>query len=495
MTHVEVPYGTTVQAAELPDGIPVQVVNPECPDFTTPVEDLIRDALDYPIGTQKLEDMVTEKDHVLIIINDQTRPGPNAEMVKALVERLNQAGVPDNQITGLIATGSHRAPTQEELEILVGKEMLKRISVTSHDCHNNNVHIGDTEAGMPIYVDRLAAEASFIITTGLIAPHKAAGFSGGRKSIVPGVAGMETLRIHHSLPIRPYEPALGWYEENPFHLVALQAAKKVNVRFILNAVQDTHKQNVAVVAGDLDLAHQAGVKVCRQHNIVECDKRADLVITSPGGAPRDCNLYQGQKALATGEMFAEKTGKVTMILVACAEDGIGPEMFQKWLIEGKMPDEIIERFRREGFDVEHIERIRCIAAYRCGFVEKWEDARTKSTSAPKVTIISPPQDYTDMDKNEVKADEMDLCCRAISVGALHKAYPMTVAVGTGAAARIPGTIVHDLLGDGQSGDIIRIGHSSGVTEVDMKMQGENVLKGGVTRTARRIMDGWVYVRE
>ena len=133
--------------------------------------------------------------------------------------------------------------------------------------------------------------------------------------------------------------------------MALQAAKKVNVRFILNAVQDPHKQNVAVVAGDMDLAHQAGVKVCRQHNIVECDKRADLIITSPGGSPRDCNLYQGQKALATGEMFAEKTGNVTMILVACAEDGIGPEMFQEWLIEGKTPDEIIDRFRTEGFDV------------------------------------------------------------------------------------------------------------------------------------------------
>ncbi len=145
--------------------------------------------------------------------------------------------------------------------------------------------------------------------------------------------------------------------------------------------------------------------------------------------------------------------------------------------------------------MEHIERIRCIAAYRCGFVERWEDARTKSTSAPKVAIISSPQDYTDMDKNEVKTEEMDLCCRAVSVGALHKAYPMTVAVGTGAAARIPGTIVHDLLREGQCGDIIRIGHSSGVTEVDIKMQGENVLKGGVTRTARRIMDGWVYVRE
>ena len=142
--------------------------------------------------------------------------------------------------------------------------------------------------------------------------------------------------------------------------------------------------------------------------------------------------------------------------------------------------------------MEHIERIRGMAAVKCGFVEKWEDARTKSTSAPKVSIVSAPQDYTDMDKNQVKAEDMDLCVRAISVGALHKAYPMTVAVGTGAAARIPGTIVYETLKVPLEGDIIRLGHSSGITDVDIKMDGEKVLKGGVTRTARRIMDGFVY---
>lgn len=145
--------------------------------------------------------------------------------------------------------------------------------------------------------------------------------------------------------------------------------------------------------------------------------------------------------------------------------------------------------------MEHIERIRCIAALKCGFVSRWEDARTQSTSAPKVAIISEPQNYKDMDGNEVQAQSMDLCCRAISVGALHKAYPMTVAVGTGAAARIPGTLVSEICGQKAGQDIIKIGHSSGVTEVDIKMDGETVLKGGVKRTARRIMDGWVYVRD
>lgn len=143
--------------------------------------------------------------------------------------------------------------------------------------------------------------------------------------------------------------------------------------------------------------------------------------------------------------------------------------------------------------MEHIERIRGITAQKFGFVDDFMKARTESTSAPKVAIISPVQDYKNMDGNIVKKENMDLCVRAISVGALHKAYPMTVAVATGAAAKIPGTIVSDILGQHDS-DCVRLGHSSGVTDVLMKMDGEKVLQGGVVRTARRIMDGYVYIR-
>lgn len=351
MQHIKVPYANSYQEADIPDHIPLQVINPSAPKFTIPVETLAEEALDHPVAGPRLEEIVTPKDKVLIIVNDQTRPGPNKELVHALMSRLNRAGVPDAQISILIATGSHRAPTGAELESLVGEDILQRITVRSHDCLNGNEYIGTTASGMPVYVDSMVTASSFVITTGLIAPHKTAGFSGGRKSIVPGVAGIETLRIHHSLPIRPFETALGWYEDNPFHVTALEAAQTAHVRFILNAVQDTQKQNIAVVAGDLDLAHREGVRICREHNTVKCSRRADLIITSPGGAPRDCNLYQAQKALATAEVFAEKTGKVSIILVAAAEDGIGPERFQEWLMESTSPDEVIERFRREGFDV------------------------------------------------------------------------------------------------------------------------------------------------
>ena len=143
--------------------------------------------------------------------------------------------------------------------------------------------------------------------------------------------------------------------------------------------------------------------------------------------------------------------------------------------------------------MEHAERIRGMAAVKMGFVKCWEDARTKSTSGPKVAIISAPQDYTDISGHVIKADSMDLCVRCISVGAIHKAYPMTISVGTGAAACIEGTVANEFYGRTGS-NVVRLGHASGVTEVDMKMDGETVLKGGVVRTARRIMDGFIYIR-
>ena len=215
--------------------------------------------------------------------------------------------------------------------------------------------------------------------------------------------------------------------------------------------------------------------------------RIDMYFEDPAGSKTGKLFPTGQKK----EIFdVPGYGPAEVTVLDCSN----PMVFIKASDLGIKGTELVE-LNQNSDVMEHIERIRGMAAVKCGFVEKWEDARTKSTSAPKVSIVSAPQDYTDMDKNQVKAEDMDLCVRAISVGALHKAYPMTVAVGTGAAARIPGTIVYETLKAPLESDIIRLGHSSGITDVDIKMDGEKVLKGGVTRTARRIMDGFVYIRE
>ena len=215
--------------------------------------------------------------------------------------------------------------------------------------------------------------------------------------------------------------------------------------------------------------------------------RIDMYFEDPAGSKTGKLFPTGQKK----EVFdVPGYGPAEVTVLDCSN----PMVFIKASDLGIKGSELTELNQNKDV-MEHIERIRGMAAVKCGFVENWEDARTKSTSAPKVSIVSAPQDYINMDGNEVKADTMDLCCRAISVGALHKAYPMTVAVGTCAAARISGTIVNEIVKPAPDQDIIRLGHASGVTEVDVKMDGEKVIKGGVTRTARRIMDGWVYVRD
>ena len=210
-----------------------------------------------------------------------------------------------------------------------------------------------------------------------------------------------------------------------------------------------------------------------------------MYFEDPAGSKTGKLFPTGQKK----EIFdVPDYGKAEVTVLDCSN----PMVFIKASDLGIQGTELIE-LNQNSEVMEHIERIRGMAAQKMGFVENWIDARTKSTSAPKVSIISAPQDYKNMDGDIVKAEDMDICVRAISVGALHKAYPMTVAVGTGAAALIPGTIVYETVRKtGKS--IVKLGHSSGVTEAVMKMDGEKVLMGGVTRTARRIMDGFVYIR-
>lgn len=347
--RISVPYGDGSQEAEIRGDHKVRIIDAAVSPAAGPVEEMIREALDHPVGTPGLEQLVGPQDRIAIIMNDQTRPGPNGEILAEIMKRLGAAGVPDDHVLVVIATGTHRAPDEEELKTIMGAAFYGTLAVHIHDCRDgSHVYLGETKTGMPVWIDRQVAEADFVIATGLIAPHHTAGFSGGRKSIVPGVAGMETLRIHHSLPVRPYEPSMGITEGNPFHETALEAAKFVKVGFIVNVVQDAHKQNVDCVAGDMEKAHQKGMEICRRFNSVEVPEPADIVITSPGGSPRDCNLYQSQKAISAAELFARKEGAV-FILCARAEDGIGGKLLEEWLEEADGPQEVIDRFREVGF--------------------------------------------------------------------------------------------------------------------------------------------------
>ncbi len=347
---IRVPFGTGSMEAELPDSMRVSVVDPKTEAVTGTEEERIEAALDAPIGTARLEETVKPENKVLIVVNDHTRPGPNRQIVAALLRRLHRAEVSDENIRFICATGSHRAPTDREMRAIVGDEVVEKYEIVLHDCRDKAslFRLGEID-GLDIWLNNAVREADFIITTGLIAPHHTAGFSGGRKSILPGITGLDTLKIHHSLPMRPYNPSMGILEGNRFHDVALAAAKKAGVDFMINAVQDLKKQNVRYVAGDIELAHAEGVRVCREHNSVSIPGLADVVVCSPGGYPRDSDLYQAQKGLAVAETLVRPGG--TVILCARSELGVGEGLFPQWMKEGESPEAIIERYKREGFNV------------------------------------------------------------------------------------------------------------------------------------------------
>lgn len=245
-------------------------------------------------------------------------------------------------------------------------------------------------------------------------------------------------------------------------------------------------------------------KIIESHVCVEDGKAAvygDAAIKGVPGTGSPIELYfEKPGGAATGKTFP--TGKVREIfdvpdfgpIEVSVVDISNAAVLVRARDVGMQGTELTEVNGNERL-MEHLERIRCMAAEKMGFVAYWEDARTQCTASPKIGILSEPQDYVDMDGNKVRAEDMDLCCRMISVGTMHKAYPMTYAVGTGAAAMIEGTLAHELARPTHGEGRIILGHASGCTQVNVKMDGDEVDKAGIIRTARRIMDGNIYIRK
>ena len=311
----------------------------------------IRKALENPIGSRRLREIARGKKDAVIVVNDITRPTATYRLVPHLVRELNEAGMDDDRILFLVATGTHRDNTREELEGMLGKEIVQRFRVINHHCQDDGimVELGKTADGMPVVINRLFWEREVKILTGTIAPHQGAGFSGGRKSVLPGIASLATLKLHHGFGMRSDKPAMGWVEGNLFHENALEAARMAKVDFILNTVQNHLKEITEVVAGDMEEAWFAGVKTSREIFEVPISHPADVVITTPGGYPKDFDLWQAQKSMASAELVVREGG--TVILVAECMDGVGSRGFYEWMAAAGCPQDVIDRFIREGYSI------------------------------------------------------------------------------------------------------------------------------------------------
>lgn len=344
-TKVNIPVGETEVTLSVPNMMPL--VTPTHIEGVSDVRSEIQRAIRNPIGTKRLKDLAVGKRDAVIVVNDITRPYPGGEMVLELAEELHAAGMCDEQIFLVVAYGAHRFQTDEELRSMFGDEVVNRFRIVHHDAYNDErlVVMGETEGGVIVQVTKEFAEADLKILTGCIAPHQLAGFSGGRKSVVPGISGFKTLQGHHSFPIRPERTSLGWLENNPFHEESLKAAQIANVDFIVNSVDNEVHELIRCVAGDLKDAYFEGVKLCRKVWSVTVDHKPDVVIVSPGGYPRDFDLHQSQKAIGCAEMLCKEDGMI--IMIAEMRDGIGKP--GKVLQAAQNPQEVIDQFYDIGY--------------------------------------------------------------------------------------------------------------------------------------------------
>lgn len=299
--------------------------------------ELVREALEHPIGTPRLRELAKGKNRVTLITSDHTRAVPSRLTLPILLEEIRK-GNPDAQITILVATGLHRATTEEEMRSMFGDAIVNHENIAVNHAFDPDefVFMGVLPSGAEFHVNRLAADCDLLVTEGFIEPHFFAGFSGGRKSILPGVCNAATVNENHSYKaIASPWSVTGVLEKNPIHLDMVTAARRVNVQFILNVAQNSGKKIIAAFAGDLEQAHEKGVAFVR--GLAQCPPvTGDIVVTSNGGYPLDQNLYQTPKAVATAEACAGEDGVI--IMSASCVDGMGGSFFEKLIVRGTVQE-------------------------------------------------------------------------------------------------------------------------------------------------------------
>jgi len=299
------------------------------------------------LGCPSLKELIFQKkaSKILIIVNDITRPTPYEIILPPLLDALRQIGIKKENITFIIATGIHRGNSKEELENIFGKDLVSNYKFVNHNSDDSNLkYLGKLKSSNELWVNPIVSQTDFIITTGVIVPHYFAGFSGGRKSILPGICGRKTIEANHAQMVHP-DARAGNLKGNPVHQEMQEAAEKVGVDFNINVVTDEKHQIIEIVAGELLTSWQQGVEICKKIYLCPIEKKADVVIASAGGYPKDINVYQAQKTLNNAYQAIKPEG--TIILLAECLEGYGEPTFEKWIEEANTSDDIIKRLKNK----------------------------------------------------------------------------------------------------------------------------------------------------
>jgi len=339
---ISIPYGYGAQICEVEDSLVAAVLAPG--KFGAPERSagwLIQNALEHPIDSPRLRELAAGKRRVTLITSDHTRAVPSRITLPLLLREIRE-GNPCAEVTILVATGLHRATTRDEQAAMFGEEIVYRERIVVSDAKDASAFtsLGPLPSGAPCEVHSVAVECDLLISEGFIEPHFFAGFSGGRKSVLPGVSSERTINVNHSYAnIAHTCAAAGVLEGNPVHADMVAAAEKAKLAFILNVTLDDEKRVTAAFAGDPGAAHRNGVRFTKER--ASCPLvSGDIVITGNGGHPLDQNLYQTAKAASTAALCAGERGAI--ILCAACRDGVGGEFFERVMTLGT-PEEILRR--------------------------------------------------------------------------------------------------------------------------------------------------------
>lgn len=341
--ELEFGFGNTVQKVSVPDKNVIGVLHANEVKHELEGADEVRRALANPIGAPLLKEVVRPGEKVVIVTSDITRPMPTYVVMPPLLDALYEAGVKKEDITLVFALGSHRHHTPEEMKKLAGERAYAEIKCVDSD-PTDCVHMGVTSHGTPVDVFRTVAEADRRICLGNIEYHYFAGYSGGAKAIMPGVSTRAAIQSNHSQMVSE-DACAGKLEGNPVREDIEEAGAICGIDYILNVVLDEHKHVIMAAAGDAVKAHREACRFLDRIYRKEIPERADIVLVSQGGAPKDLNLYQTQKALDNAKHAVKKGGIV--ILIGSCREGLGEGVFEDWMLHSPSPKAMIERIRTD----------------------------------------------------------------------------------------------------------------------------------------------------
>ncbi|MEM2263431.1 MAG: nickel-dependent lactate racemase [Candidatus Bathyarchaeia archaeon] len=334
LVDVWLPYGKTEVCLRVPARNFLGSIEPREKPGLPDAEAEIKRALNEPVGSKRLDEMAKPESRVAIVLDAAAGSAVSRIMISGVLGELKRAGVRDENVTVIFGCGAPKAVASGEVGEFLGEDVLKRVKVIIHDPKAQDiVYLGATpKHGTKVYLNRVFAEADVKILVGVVRFHRYAGYSGGRMGVLPGVSGEETIRANHTMILSPNAKA-GVLDGNPVHEDMVEAANMAKVDFTLNVVVNSKGEVVKALAGDLGQAFNEGVKVVDEAYRVAINRRADIVVVSPGGYPADVNLFQAFEAVDNA-LDVVKRGGVIILAAECSE-GYGNKVFYDWMVKFK----------------------------------------------------------------------------------------------------------------------------------------------------------------